>query len=271
MGVLRAARAGGVSLTDLAHWQVGHGPPVLLVQGVGVAGQGWRPQIDGLSDRFACAWLDNRGIGASPGVPGSVADMAQDALAVMDALGWASAHVVGHSLGGVIAQQIAVSAPDRVRSLTLMCTFARGRAALDLSPAGIWRNLRTLVGTRAMRRRAFFELVSDPAIPADEANIAALEQAFGRALCDLPPAARAQVGALVRADLRDALGAFGRPALVLSGRHDHVAPASEGVALGQILGVDAQILDGGHAVPVQDPDRVNALLAGFLGRADAPR
>src|SRR5262249_5914702 len=80
----------------LAYWTLGGGPPVLFAQGVGVHGCGWRPQVDGLADRFRCVWFDNRGVGLSQptGVPVTADQMADDARAVLDAAGWASAHIV---------------------------------------------------------------------------------------------------------------------------------------------------------------------------------
>ena len=109
----------------------GEGPPVLLIQGVGVHGSAWRPQVEALSARYRCLSFDNRGLGRSQprGAALSVEQMAEDAQALMDAQGWDSAHVVGHSLGGLIAQHLALSARARVRSLSLLCTFSRGRDA----------------------------------------------------------------------------------------------------------------------------------------------
>jgi pimeloyl-ACP methyl ester carboxylesterase len=196
--------------------------------------------------------------------------MAADAEAVLDHLGWDAAHVVGHSLGGVIAQQLALQRGERVRSLALLCTFARGRDVLSWSPAALWAQLRCRVGTRAMRRRAFFALVSPASLPADEANMATLEAAFGRGLADLPAAAMGQVRALAASDLLAELpGLRGLPALVVSASEDRLAPPVQGRLLAQALGVALHEVPGAHAVPVQDAARINALLADFLGGADA--
>ena len=108
--------------------RAGSGPPLLLVQGVGIIGRGWQPQVDGLRDRFTVITFDNRGIGASTAGTGplSIEVMARDALAIIDAEGLTRFHLAGHSMGGVIAQQIALAAPERVISLALLCTFPRG-------------------------------------------------------------------------------------------------------------------------------------------------
>ena len=116
---------------ELSYWVRGAGAPVLFIQGVGVHGSGWTPQIDALADRCQCTTFDNRGLGLSQprGCAITVEQMADDAAAVMDAVGWQSAHIVGHSLGGLVALHLALSARARVRSLSLLCTFARGRDA----------------------------------------------------------------------------------------------------------------------------------------------
>ncbi len=133
----------------------GNGPPVLLIQGTGVAGSGWAPQITGLSEDFRCLSFDNRGIGQSTidSQVLTIEQMANDAKALMDTVGWESAHIVGHSMGGLIAQQLAFDVPKRVRSLALLCTFAKGPEAARVTPQTLWFGLRTHLGTVAMRRR----------------------------------------------------------------------------------------------------------------------
>jgi pimeloyl-ACP methyl ester carboxylesterase len=146
---------------EIACAQTGTGPPVLLIQGAGVIGEGWRFQVAGLADRFTLVTFDNRGIGGSRLLDGplTIEAMAEDALAVMDAAGADRVHVVGHSMGGSIAQQLALTVPRRIRSLALLCTFPRGRDGARLTPAMVLAGLRTRIGTRAMRRHAFLELV----------------------------------------------------------------------------------------------------------------
>jgi len=117
--------------TPLYYEITGEGSPVLFIQGVGVIGEGWRPQVNGLSRKYRTMIFDNRGIGKSQPCAArlTIEDMAQDTMALMDEAGWKRAHVVGHSMGGLIAQQLALDHPSRVRSLSLLCTFAEGREA----------------------------------------------------------------------------------------------------------------------------------------------
>ena len=147
---------------DLSYSVRGTGPAVLLIQGAGVHGSGWQPQVDELQDRYRCLSFDNRGIGRSQPIGSrlTIEQMADDALALMDAEGWESAHVVGHSMGGPIALQLALAARGRVKSLSLLCTFGRGRDVTSPSAWMIWMGLRTRCGTRRMRRLAFLEMAA---------------------------------------------------------------------------------------------------------------
>ena len=122
---MRPAANGGV---ELAYDIEGSGPDLLLVAGTASTRPLWslvRPQ---LARSFRTIAFDNRDAGASGVATGPYAlpDLAADAVAVLDAAGSAHAHVLGHSMGGAIAQQLALDAPDRFASLTLACTWARG-------------------------------------------------------------------------------------------------------------------------------------------------
>ena len=146
---------------SLLYSRAGNGPPVLLIQGVGVVGNGWTPQVDGLRERFTLVSFDNRGIGASTTRDGrlTIEDMAADALAIMDAEGIERFHVAGHSMGGVIAQALALRVPARVKSLAFLCTFVRGKDGSKITMPMLATALRMRIGTRAMRRNAFLELI----------------------------------------------------------------------------------------------------------------
>ena len=255
------------------HWKVrGEGPPVVLVQGVGVHGDGWLPQVEALESRYSCLTFDNRGMGASQplGVKLSVEQMAEDTLALMDAQGWSSAHVIGHSLGGLIAQHLALSARERVRSLALLCTFPRGRDATRLSPWMAWVGLRTRVGTRRMRRHAFLQLVMPPAElrHADRDALAAqLAPLFGHDLATQPPVVMKQLAAATAYDATPRLPELaGLPTLVVSAAHDRIAPPASGRAIAQGI-PDARYVEfpeASHGLPIHQADQVNALLLKHL-------
>lgn len=244
------------------------GERVLLIQGVGVHGDGWLPQVEDLAAQCRCLSFDNRGMGLSQpiGAALSVEQMAEDARALMNAQGWDSAHVVGHSLGGLVALHLALSARPRVRSLALLCTFATGRVATRLTPWMLWVGLRTRVGPRRMRRRAFLQLVMPPRAldGADRDALAErLAPLFGHDLADQPPVTIKQLGAMKRYDAAPRLGELaGLPTLVVSAAHDRIAPVSAGRAIA--AGIPGaryiEIPDASHGVTLDQPDRINSLL-----------
>ena len=112
----------------LAWERHGSGKPLLLIHGLGYARWGWEPVLPGLAERFEVVLFDNRGIGESDAPPGpyTAAEMASDAVQVLDEAGVERAHVVGTSLGGMVAQELALGYPERVDRLVLACTTPGG-------------------------------------------------------------------------------------------------------------------------------------------------
>ena len=253
----------------------GNGPPVVFIQGVGVHGRGWTPQVEQLRSQYQCLTFDNRGMGRSQpmGARVSVPQMAEDTFAIMSHLGWDSAHLVAHSLGGPIALEMALSQPARVRSLSLLCTVARGSDATRMSGRILWLGLRSRIGTRRMRRHAFLQIVL-PAAALRTRQPAAfaqqLEPLFGHDLADQPPIAMKQLAALRAFDASHRLSRIaGIPTLVLSALHDPIAPPRFGRALAEgIAGARyIEFNDASHGLPIQHAARVNALLSEHLARA----
>jgi pimeloyl-ACP methyl ester carboxylesterase len=253
----------------------GDGIPIVFIQGVGVQGDGWLPQVDVLRGQARCLTFDNRGLGRSQpvGAAMSVARMADDALALMRAVGWESAHLVGHSLGGPVALEIALSARERVRSLSLLCTFARGRDAAR-SRRMMWLGARSRIGTRRMRRRAFLEIVMPPGdVGAEDAEAVAerLGALFGHDLADQPPIVSRQLAAMRAYDATSRLHVLGGiPTLVVSAAHDPIAPPALGRALAAALpGANyTELADASHGVTIHRPEQVNELLRNHLLAAD---
>jgi pimeloyl-ACP methyl ester carboxylesterase len=256
----------------IQYWKRGTGPAVILVQGAGVIGEGWRPQIDAFSDRYTVVWIDNRGIGQSVATTKvlSVEDMAADVLAVADAEGLQRFHLAGHSMGGLIAQQIGVTTPARVLSLSLLCTFFRGRQATAMSWPMLAIALRSRIGTRRMRRRAFVEMVMPTAYltTVDRDMLCeGLSGMFGRDLADQPAIVMQQLRAMARFDISLRLGAlFAIPTLVLSAEEDRIARPAYGRALAAAIPRSSyvEIAGAGHAVTIQCAAHVNDLLARHL-------
>ena len=135
VALMRPATATGTAHPDLhtqLYWEsTGEGEPVLLVMGLGLSGGAWWRTVDTLSRDFRVITFDNRGVGRSRGLtPAYTTEaLADDAVAVLDALEITRANVYGLSLGGMVAQQIALRHPRRVRSLVLGATTPGGRRA----------------------------------------------------------------------------------------------------------------------------------------------
>ena len=246
---------------------MGEGVPVVFIQGVGIHGCGWNPQVAELSAHFRCITFDNRGIGDSQPVGAAVTvdQMVEDTLAVMDAAGVQAAHIVGHSLGGMIAQRLVQTARPRVLSLSLLCASARGADATRLAPDLIWLGIRSNIGPVQSRRRAFLRIVlPDAYIATQDRNALAKQFAeiIGHDLGVTPPIAMKQLAALRLFDGRPALPQLaGIPTLVIAAAHDRIFPPPFGKALADgIPGARYVELNGAHGVTIQRSAEVNQLL-----------
>jgi 3-oxoadipate enol-lactonase len=256
----------------VSYSRVGAGEPVLLIQGVGAIGNAWRPQVEALARRYSVITFDNRGIGASSIIEGplTIEGMAADALAILDAEGINRCHVVGHSMGGLIAAQLALTSPRRVKSLALLCTFPDGKSGSRLTSDTFFTGIRTRVGTKRMRRRAFMSLVvskagmkgSSRARLGDE-----MSELFGRDLAHQPPIIMRQLRAMARFDPRWRLRCLAPiRTLVASGSEDRLARPEYGRALASAIPGSRYIeLEGAaHAVPIESPTVINSLLTHHL-------
>ena len=235
------------------------GPPVLLLQGLGADARGWALQRLALGRRHRLLAVDNRGVGGSAAAPQpfSLAQMAADAVRVLDAEDVTTAHVVGASMGGVLAQLVGVVHPDRVRSLVLACTACRHHEwrrellaswAADVLAGGMGAltgdGLRWLVGPRVHRRFGVW------------LNLMA------RLLAQAPPDSfAAQVQAILDAPdaLRLELAAVEAPALVITGSQDLLTPVGDAEELAELLPhARLEELRGvGHALMVEAPNTFN--------------
>lgn len=247
----------------------GEGEPVVFIQGMGLHGRGWAPQIDALEASHRCLSFDNRGMAKSQpvGEALSIPLMASDVIALMDHEGLSRAHLVGHSMGGLIALCVALEHRERVSSLALLNTFARGTDASRPRGPMIWIGARTMIGTRRMKRLAFLEMVMpEHALAGRDRDALAkeLEPIFGHDLGERPPIVMSQLSATSAYDASPRLGELGSiRTLVVSAKHDVVAPPAFGRAMAErIPGARyVEIDDAAHGWPIQKADECNRMLA----------
>jgi pimeloyl-ACP methyl ester carboxylesterase len=277
---VRTARSGEL---DIAYEALGDpgGEPLLLVMGLGAQMVGWPDGFCAeLTARgFHVVRFDNRDVGLSTHLDGpeprrawsrvpavySLSDMAGDALAVVDAVGWPAAHVVGASLGGMIAQLLAVEHPDRVLSLTSIMSKPApriGRMRARTTMALVRRAQRlakergrpTTPEAMADFMLAMQEVTGSPAYPADrEDHLAMLEVAMARDASGLTgPGARRQGAAWrIARDLRPELAAVRVPTLVVHGDSDvMVRPEGGAATAAAVPGARLVVHPGmGHELP----------------------
>ena len=252
----------------VSYSRTGTGPPVLLIQGVGAIGDAWRPQINGLRDRFSLIAFDHRGLGASTMTAGtlSIEAMADDALAILDAEGVDRCHVVGHSMGALIAIQLALTCPRRVGSLALLCAFPNGRLGARLTRDTFLTAIRTRIGTRTTRRNAFLSLVLSEAGRrlTDRVWMAKeMGDMFGHDLADQPRIMMQQLRAMSRFDPTWRLRCLSAVrTLVVNGKEDRIARPEYGRMLADAIPGAAYVeLDGAaHAVSIESSALINRLL-----------
>ena len=244
----------------------GNGPDVLLIAGLGDPAEAWQPQLDGLADRYRVTAFDNRGVGRSPlpDKPLSVATMADDAAAILRALDVPAAHVAGFSMGGMIAQELALRHPELVRSLVLVSTYSRPDALLR-SQLEFWRWLAEAAPSERAFFKAFFTWVYTPRAHADGTVDQLVAEALAFPHQQSVEAFQAQVDACLAHDTADRLSRIAAPTLVLAGEFDIVVPPrfSRSVAAG-IPNARFERMPGEAHQPFQEaPDKFNARVDAF--------
>src|SRR4051812_25334400 len=268
---MRIATETGTAHPDLhtqLYWEsTGEGPPVLLVMGLGLSGGAWGRTVETLSRRFRVITFDNRGVGRSRGLaPACTTEaLADDAVAVLDALKIDAANVYGLSLGGMVAQQLALRHPRRVRSLVLGATTPGGRRA-------------QLADEEVM---AFFQGRANR--PREEAAWASVAYNYGRRCRDEhadriaedirrrlaynfdEAAYQAQLMAAALHNTTNRLRRITIPALVVHGEEDRVVPVDNAhLMAARLPHGDLHLLPGtGHLYTTEAPE-ADTVVARFL-------
>jgi len=253
------------------YWErSGEGPPLLFFNGSGSTIERMRPLLTVYQQRFEVLIHDQRGLGRTeiPPAPYTMAEYAADAIALVDHLEWERFRVVGVSFGGMVAQEFAVTVPDRVERLALLCTSPGGAGGASY-PLHELRSMpddeRAAVGMTIMDTRFTPEWLADH--PADRmfadamaANAGALsgsEQERGEL---------AQLDARRGHDVWDRLDRITCPTIVAAGRYDGIAPPENSEAIAsRIAGSTLRIYDGGHGFFAQDPTALSEILDFLAG------
>ncbi len=243
------------------------GAPVLvLLTGLGGLKEGWFRQVPAFSDVFRVLTLDNRGMGGTSvlDAPTRMADLAEDVVLLLDALGIERAHVWGVSMGGKIAMELALGWPERVERLVLENTTAGEAHRLDREGDSPLRRAGTLDADGWLR-----EIVPLLFAPDYRERNAGSMRALARSRERNPPDPRGlarQWEAYEGFDAWDRLPAVRNPTLVLVGAEDALTDPANGEALaGRIPGARfVAIAGGGHSVHIEKPDVVNEAVRAFL-------
>jgi pimeloyl-ACP methyl ester carboxylesterase len=268
----RAVRGVEVGGARLHAESCGAGPDVLLVAGLGDTVEAWTAQLDGLSHRYRLHAFDNRGAGRSPMLPDghTVADMADDAAAVLRADGVRSAHVAGFSGGSAVAQEIALRHPDVVRSLLLVSTWGRWDA-YSQAMINAWRWLPDGAPDERAMLEAFFLWIYTPRAHVDGTVAAIIDEALAFPYQQSAEAFQRQLEAWGRHDTLDRLPAISAPTMVVAGGRDLATPPHLGRAVAErIPGARFVLLPEEAHQPFQEvPEQFNALADDFWRSVDA--
>jgi 3-oxoadipate enol-lactonase len=254
-----------VSGGELHYERGGGGEPLLLIQGMSGTHVSWgRPFRQLLEADFECIAFDNRGIGLSGAVedPFTIAEMAADTVELLDALEIPSAHVLGISMGGMIAQELALAHPERLRSLTLGCTYCGGAGSQLMDPADFQGLAEAMAsGDRDRVHRAMWELNLSPGFRAEENRY----EQFAAMAREMPVPRRIvelQLQAIVAHDTNVRLPELAIPTLVVHGTEDRILPVANGRLIASLLpDPGIEILDGiGHLFWWEQPQRSAELI-----------
>lgn len=255
----------GVGEIVLDYERGGSGPPLLMIMGMSGTSLSWgEPFLEAMQRDFDVIAYDHRGVGASTRLDGplTIAQMGEDAAGLLDALQIESAHVLGISMGGMIAQELALGHPERVRTLTLGCTYCGGHGSRITSPEVIQKLVAGMMsGDRRMALRTTWEVNVSPSFAADaDAYASFLENAERRAVA--VPVIQAQMQACGAHDTSTRLPELALPTLVVHGTDDQMLPAENGRQIASLIpGARLELLDGvGHMFWLERPQRAAELV-----------
>ena len=237
----------------------GSGQPLLLIHGLGYARWGWEPVVEPLARSFDVILFDNRGIGESDAPPGpyTAAGLAADAAQVLDEAGVERAHVLGTSLGGMVAQELALAAPERVDRLVLACTTPGGPESFPMPE----QTVKLLTSGATLRQFVENALAPDP----DEEIVERILR-HREATAQPFDAWSAQAAAGAAFDALDRVEGIAAPTLILHGTEDAVVDSRNAALLERrIPDARVELFPGaGHLFFWEQPDRFVEVVTEFL-------
>jgi pimeloyl-ACP methyl ester carboxylesterase len=250
--------------TDLYYERAGEGEPMLLIQGMSATHLAWgadfRPELESNFDTIA---FDNRGMGRSgrAELPFGTVEMAADTVGLLDTLEVDAAHVVGISMGGAIAQELALANPDRIRTLTLGATFCGGPESTLMAPEDLQMlGAAYASGDPEQVFRAMWAINISPGFAADDSRFAAFRE-MGSALPAPRPVVMQQIQACSAHDASDRLGELEMPTLVIHGTADRLIDVANGELIARLIPARIELLDGvGHMFWWEQPRRSAELI-----------
>jgi len=259
-----------IEIEDIAMYyrQDGAGPPVLLLHGLGSSSEDWELQIPALAERYKVFRPDLRGHGASskPSGRSSVELLARDVIALARRLGTGPLHVIGVSLGGMVAFQIALDAPELVRSLTILNSGPEMKLMTvrqHVAIVGRFLTLR-LFGLRRMADELAKRLFPKP----EQGDLR--ETFVARWSTNDAGAYERTLRGMIGWSVKARLCAIDCPVLVVSGDRDYTPVEAKARYVAELPNARLEVIeDSGHFTPFDQPARLNAILVAFLDEVTA--
>jgi pimeloyl-ACP methyl ester carboxylesterase len=242
-------------------------PPLVLLRGLGRTVRHWGKLLDLLGDRLRILVLDNRGVGKSsaPLPPYETGAMAADVASALDHAGIAQSSVFGLSLGGMIAQKLALQFPERVSRLVLGCTRAGGRTGRATSSATLLRLTAALALPEPLALAHTASVILAPKFLESHPDVVSEWQRIAREQPTRRRGYLGQIGAALRHDSSRDLARLRVPTLVVSGDADRMIDVENSRHLARAIpGARLEILSGaGHDLPLERPEELAELLTEF--------
>ncbi len=251
----------------LYYEEAGAGEPLVMVQGLATDHFGWMLQVPELAKHYRVITFDNRDVGQSKQADGpyEIADMARDALSLTERLELDSFHLLGMSMGGAIAQEMALIAPEKLRTLTLVVTFGGG-GNWATERARLWYEIRGLIDREMHLDWLLLFGMSEQFYESPD------RVEYSKQLMRANPhpqsieAFQRQIDASGRHEARDRLGSISVPTHVIGAEHDTLVPVWKSKEIADLIpGADYSVMPGApHALNMERAEEFNAMVLGWL-------